>query len=205
MNKEISDVYNWFNGNPTFNIVTLLLAIIGIILSFYFYFKSKKNKVPIYIARSVNLVRESIKKIETVEIMYAGSKIENLSLTKIALWNDGRDTISFNDVAHADPIKICIDEEYDILDAEILFQKNPANDFSVKIDSNRKAILINFDFFDFEEGIVIQLAHTGNSSDDVRLTGTIKSVKKILRKSLLNSIFPNLSNFLRTCWGIEKG
>lgn len=179
MQKQLSDIYEWFNGNPAFNIITLLLAIIGIVLSFYFYFKSKKNKIPIYIARSINLVRESIKKIETVEILYAGNKIENLSITKVAIWNDGRDTISFVDVAHADPLKICIDKEYDILDAEILFQRNSANDFNLLISNDKKSVLIKFDFFDFEEGVIIQLAHTGNSSDDIKLLGTIKSVKKI--------------------------
>lgn len=197
MQKQLSDIYEWFNGNPAFNIITLLLAIIGIVLSFYFYFKSKKNKIPIYIARSINLVRESIKKIETVEILYAGNKIENLSITKVAIWNDGRDTISFVDVAHADPLKICIDKEYDILDAEILFQRNSANDFNLLISNDKKSVLIKFDFFDFEEGVIIQLAHTGNSSDDIKLLGTIKSVKKILRKSLLNSIFPRISTFLK--------
>jgi len=192
MTNFYNDLYTFFKGNPILNFISLLLGAIGIFFSFYFYAKSKKNRKPTYILRTINLVRESIQKIKTVDILYGGNKIENLSLTKLAFWNDGKETIDYRDVASNDPIKICIDNRYEILNAEIVFHKNIANDFKIIPATDRKSVLLKFDFFDYEEGFVIQLAHTGSSSADLEIKGTIKSVKRIIRKGLLNSLIPFL-------------
>ena len=63
---------------------------------------------------------------------------------------------------------------------EIIYQKNPSNDFNISISNDNKYVDITFDYFDFEEGIVLQVFHTGNKSDDITLVGQIKSVKNIL-------------------------
>lgn len=71
-----------------------------------------------------------------------------------------------------------------------MFQNNNANDFKIYVDKSKKYINITFDYFDFEEGVVLQLAHTGNSSNDINLVGTFKGVKKIYRKELFDSLLP---------------
>jgi hypothetical protein len=193
--KQITDL---FNGNPYLNLFSLLLAILGIIFTIYFYFKSKKNRNPTYIIRTINLVKEKIQKIETVEIKYGGEIVENLSISKIALWNDGKETINSNDVANNNKIKIKINNDYRFLDAEILFQKNEASDFKCFISNDNLFINIEFDYFDYEEGVVLQIFHTGNESNDLFIDGKIKSVKKIIRKQYGSTILPNsFYNWLR--------
>lgn len=191
--QNVTTIMNdFFNTNPYLNLVSLLLAILGIIFTIYFYFKSQKSKMPIYAVRTINLVKEKIQKIETVQILYSGEEVINLSISKIAFWNDGKETINASDIAVNNPLKIDITGEYEILDAEILFQKNKSNDFKLTINESNTSVLINFDFFDFEEGIVLQVFHTGNSSQDINVSGTIKSVKTIKRKEISYSIFPNI-------------
>lgn len=182
---------DFFNGNPILNIVFLILAILGIIFTTYFYYKSRKSKIPTYIVRTINLVREKIQKIETVEIIYSGEKVKNLSLTKIAIWNDGKETINYSDIASNNPIRIKIKESFEILDAEILFKKDEANDFNIQVSDDKNYINILFDYIDFEDGIVIQIFHTGNSSDDIFIDGKIKSVKNIHRREHSNSLLPD--------------
>ncbi len=192
----ITSIYEFFNANPVFNLISLLLGLLGILLSFYFYFKSIKNRIPIYVIRTINLVKEKIQKIDTVKIMYSNREINNLSISKIAIWNDGKETINKNDVANSSPIKININNNFNILDAEILYQKNNANDFKIEIEDNKKCINLTFDYFDFEEGVILQIYHTGNSSEDLNLSGTIKSVKKIIRKEISIGMFPSIINNL---------
>lgn len=125
--------------------------------------------------------------LELVFILYMSlwllaNKIENLSVSKIALWNSGRDTIDYTDVAKNDNLKIIIDSQYRILDCSILFQKNKANSFTVEISNDGKAVAINFDYFDCNEGVILQVFHTGNSSNNISLIGRIKSVNRIKRK-----------------------
>lgn len=71
----------------------------------------------------MNLVRENVQKIDTVNILYAGNKVDNLSITKIAFWNDGKETINNSDVAQNNPIRLIIDKDLYFLDAEIIYQK----------------------------------------------------------------------------------
>lgn len=190
MNNTIQYFTELFNSNPLLNAFSLFLAILGIIFTAYFYFKSKKIRIPIYILRTVNLVRENVQKIDTVNILYAGNKVNNLSITKIAFWNDGKETINNSDVAQNNPIRLIIDKDCIFLDAEIIYQKNPSNDFNISISNDNKYVDITFDYFDFEEGIVLQVFHTGNKSDDITLVGQIKSVKNIQRKDYFSSFIP---------------
>jgi hypothetical protein len=200
----LQEIYTFFRGNPTLNIISLLLGISGLILSFYFYSKSKKSRKPVFIIRTINLIKESLNKIETVNILYGTNKIDNLSISKIAFWNDGRETINSTDIASLAPICVVISSEYEILDAEIIFQKNVANNFQISISDDRKSVNVNFEYFDFEEGIVLQIAHTGNSSNEIDITGTVKSVKKIKRKELITSIIPFRRSKILTKKGNRK-
>lgn len=189
--EKINYALSFFENTPILNVITLILAILGIAFSAYFYFKSKKSKRPIYIVKTNSLVKESINQVDSVQILFANNKIANLSVTKIAFWNDGKDTINNTDIAKNDPIKIQIKPDFEILEAKILYSKNESNDFRITLSKDRKFISINFDYFDFEEGIVLQLFHTGSQSSDITVTGTIKSVKEIKRKEDSLMILPS--------------
>lgn len=166
------------------NWINILFFILGLIPGVYFYFKGKKTRTPTYIVRSVNLVKENIQKIDTVDILYSKEKIQNLSVSKIAFWNDGKATINKSDITAKEPIKLAIKDGYKFLDIEILFEKNKANDFKVEISEDNRLINISFDYCDFEEGVVLQIFHTANSSEDIYFEGKIKAVKEIYRKEL---------------------
>lgn len=111
MNNTIQYFTELFNSNPLLNAISLFLAILGIIFSAFFYLKSKKIRMPIYVLRTVNLVRENVQKIDTVNILYSGNKVNNLSITKMAFWNDGKETINNSDVAQNNPIRLTIDKD----------------------------------------------------------------------------------------------
>jgi len=179
-------------NNPIFNITTLVLAVFGIFFTVYFYFRSKKSRIPTYAVRTINLVSSNISKINILDILYSGEKINNLSISKVALWNDGKETINSTDIAPLKPIKIMINDKYDILDATILFQKNDGNNFILNLATDKKSVDITFDYFDYKDGIVLQIFHTGNSNEYVRIEGGIKSVSKICRRKLpLLAIIPS--------------
>lgn len=181
----------FINHNPWLNVLFILLTFTSIFLSFWFYFKSKKSKRPNYTLRTFNLIKEKINKIDSVEIQYHNSKIDNLSITKIALWNNGKETISSSDVAQNDPFLINITEGFTILDCDILFEKNPANGFSInKINPNQ--IEIKFDYFDFNEGIIVQLFHTSTDDEEISVKGSFKGTRTIERNSSSQKILPKL-------------
>lgn len=98
---------NWLNSlvtNPWFGITSFIIGVLGVILTIIFYFKSKKFKRPCYAIRSLGVVEDITNKSKSLEIYYAGQKIERLTITRIAFWNAGNETIDKRDIAPADPI-----------------------------------------------------------------------------------------------------
>lgn len=69
-----------------------------------------------------------------------------------------------------------------------------ANDFKTTISKDAQSVFITFDYFDYEEGIVLELTHTGNNSEDIELKGSIKTVKSIIKKTSGSNIITNLVN-----------
>lgn len=179
-----NNVSEFLNENSYITLIAFICTVASVILAIYFYYKSIKKKKPTYTVRNINIINESIKYLNSIHISFYNYKIDNLSISKIALWNAGKDTINHTDIAKNDKIRIVIDSKYEILDCSILYQKNPANSFEISISKNKKEIIINFDYFDYNEGIVIQLFHTGSSSQDLEIAGSIKSVKSFKRKGI---------------------
>lgn len=185
-------ITTWLNNNQWLNLIFLFLALISIILTLIFYLKSKKKKQPIYTIKSFSLIREKLTKLKDVKITYKEEDIDNLTLTKIALWNKGNDTINSYDVAPKDWIRVEINNEYDILESEIIFIKKNANNFKIDLNENRKIIRINFDYFHTNEGFIFQFYHTGKSSQNIKVLGTIKGVNKIEYGNIEDDYYANL-------------
>ena len=158
--ESITKITEWLNKNPWLNLLFLVLAILSIALSIFLYIRSKKEKRPYFSIRTFQLIEDKLNKIEAVEILYRGQRVDNLALSKIALWNKGKDTINNHDIAPKDPLRLVVRPECKILGAEIIYTRTEANNFTIKPDLDRGEIRINFDYFHTNEGLVIQVYHT---------------------------------------------
>lgn len=170
-------------GNYTFNMITLILALIGIFLTIYFAVKSRRKKEPICLMRTISLISSNVKKIERLNILYRKIEIENLSVTKLAFWNNGKETIRSSDIAPKNPIQITIKSDFRILSCDIIYQKNESNGFVLKLSADKKNIIVSFDYVDYLEGIVMQIYHTGNSSSDLVIDGHVMSYGRLSRNN----------------------
>lgn len=166
-------LWSFLEQNPWYGFIGIILSIVGIIATIYFAKKSRKEKDPKYFLRTHNLIRDFSNQLKALEINYAGQTISNLTVTRIFFWNNGMDTIDKVDIAEASPILIKMKNDYKILSAKVLYTKNATNRFSI-LQHPDESILINFDYLDKNEGGVIQILHTGQSSNDIELLGAIK-------------------------------
>lgn len=169
-----SQINDWFFSN----LWSIISLIITISFAIYFYFRSKKVKLPLYSHWSINIINELVNKFESLKMTYSGLPIENLTVTKILFWNGGNDTIDDQDISRVDPLKIHIKENYKILESNVLYSKNPANQFSVKTANDKSDAILKFDYLDKDEGGIVQLIHTGISDKDIEIQGTIKGAGK---------------------------
>lgn len=162
-------------------IASFFLAVFGIIIAVVFYYKGKRLKNPTFSIRSFNLVKDFSKKLANLEVFYSGDKVENLTVSKVAFWNDGNETIRQDDIASSDHLKININDKYVLYDVEVLASTNKANQFNIHKENNISA-LITFEYLDPNDGAVIQVTHSGLLSEDITITGTIKGAGSPTRK-----------------------
>ncbi len=165
--------------NPIFTLGSFALTIIGLVLVVIFYIRGQKTKRPTFLIRSSNLIADFSSKLDKLQILYDAKRIESLTVSKIALWNDGRQTIDSRDVAEADPLRIVLKEPYSILDVSVIYEKNGANKFQILSPEGERSVNIIFDYLDKGEGSVIQLIHTGRGSSDIEVLGIVKGFGKL--------------------------
>ncbi len=181
MKEFFEQLWIMMTGGTIYNLIILIFAIVGLITSYYFYKKSHRLTHATYTVRTIRLLNNAVKKLPTLNILHGTQPVTSLSISKIALWNDGSDTINSDSIAKNNGLRVIIAPPYEILGADIQFEKNRSNDFRISLSEDRRSINIDFDYFDREEGVVLQLYHTGQSSTDVSVVGQIKACREIKR------------------------
>ncbi|MFA5031578.1 MAG: hypothetical protein WC614_01030 [bacterium] len=174
--------------NPVINGISFLIGFVGFVLAIIFYIKSKKLKKPIYWMKTFELLKGE-EKFSKMSILYEGAKVNTVSLTKVVFFNAGNETIDSGDIAQNDPLRIEIGGGTKILDKDIIYVKNKANNFRLEETGQNNILNIQFDYLDKEEGGVFQITHTGASPDAINLKGSIKGVSHILKRKNNGKLF----------------
>jgi hypothetical protein len=151
------------------------IAIIGLILTCVFYQKSRRITETSWSIRTNNIVSGFTAKLEALQILYSGARVENISISKILFWNSGTETINRQDITTADPLRIVAIREIHLLDVKVQQVNNKPSQFSADLAPDQKSANLGFDYFDRGQGAVIQVIHTGTSSADIQVAGAIKS------------------------------
>jgi hypothetical protein len=107
----------------------------------------------------------------SLEISYHGQEVSNLTVTKFAFWNHGRDPIRQEDIPTAAPILIKTKGGAKILDAKVIQFTTAENKFAINADAD--ACGIGFEYLGEKDGAIVQLLHTGRSSQDIEVVGTV--------------------------------
>lgn len=175
----LPEFLEWLNRNQWLNVGFLVLGLLSIIISVLLYLRSRKEKIPVYNVRSIALVRDSCHALPEVRILYRDTELKDLTLTRLAFWNRGRDTIDQVDIAPLDPVRLEVPEGARILHAQVDFVAAQANNWNTHVSNDRSA-LITFDYFERNQGCVLSVYHTAGPSEIVIL-GTIKSAGPIQR------------------------
>ena len=157
--------------NPELSVVLaavgLLVGIVGTLVAV----KSRRIRKPRFAVSGQNLIRDFAARLEGLDIRYRGQPISTLTVTKVAIWNKGSETIKSEDIASSDPLRISI-LGGEILDIEVIQTTKPSNLFKVAMGSEDEA-LVRFEYLDKNDGGVVQLLHTGSSPAKVRVLGAI--------------------------------
>ncbi len=155
-------------------VISVLFGVIGLVTGYYFYRKSKQKKEPCWAIRSNNLIRGSSAIISGLAVLYKGEQVENLTISKLLIWNKGEITLDRQDIETIDHLRVVGKGDTKLLDIDILASNNNASRFSYNLAQDKSSATLNFDYLDRGNGAVLQIVHTGASSNDLTLAGAIK-------------------------------
>lgn len=152
----------------------MVIGVLGIGAGYLFYRRGRQIKLPYYAVNHINLVEDLTSRLDGLSVGYKGSPVETLSVTKVALWNGGNETINGEDVSGGDPLTVGVTGEARLLDAKVVSESSLATQFHITPMPNGMRVTIGFDYLDHNDGAVVQLVHTGTSDREVQVTGSIK-------------------------------
>jgi hypothetical protein len=174
----------------TSDIITLITAIVGIAVSYFFFLRSQRLRKPCWAIRSNNLIENYGSTFSKLEVFYAQNKVENLTVSKFLFWNAGSETIERQHIVTANPLRILGAEGVKLLDVEILAQNNRFSDFAASLSEDNLSVFLAFEYLDRGHGAVLQVTHTGLSSDDIQVEGSIKGVGSVKKKRVKSILLP---------------
>lgn len=160
-------------------VLTLVFGALSVVL----YYAGKRVKIPVYRTHGANLIRDLASTVEGLTIRFPGygQPIKNLTVTRVVFWNRGKTAIRRTDVSKKDLVRIKCKPGVVILQASILATSSPTNNFMESVNIDKNCVNLDFDFIDYNQGVVVQIFHTGVSDMDLELAGTIIEAKAVER------------------------
>lgn len=147
----------WKNisSNPFAWLFTVIIGVLSVVLA---YRSMPRKKIKCFL-KNRELITNKHSKYSKLSILYDGSQVERITVTKVIFLNSGYPTIKGEDLIEKAPFSITINNGK-ILDICVLMGKDTSNQVDVEYidESNAKII---FDYLDTKEGGIIQIIHTG--------------------------------------------
>jgi len=193
---EVDDIIGIIINHPFVGFIIGLIGILVGILSLVFVFVFRPRKSAKYVLRGNSLVSKLTHKIEGLSVHFDGKNIESLVATKFVFWNTGNTTLHGNDFPENDKLSISANENIKIISISCLKDyMNSSNNISAILSSDTK-VDISFEYLDKKEGVALELFHTGSSSNDLLLNGTIMNFGKVQKHRIEDFAFFTLKKYL---------
>jgi hypothetical protein len=172
------------------DIVLALLGVLGGgIVSLFFYRKALQRREISYATDIDRLIWSRGRAFSDIELLYKGQKLSDPRKAIYYVWNSGNCTINASEVAPADPITIGANNIH-ILGAEIPLSTRRVIGAKLDLRSSSEALL-NFDFLDPGDGIVVEIFYDLHSDD--KALGRIPVVRGTLKGSLTPPILRDVA------------
>lgn len=154
------------------------VTFISLFVAYYFYKRSTRKKEVFYTKVNVKIIQNYNKEIFDSVSKHKDKSVDSITVTRYLLWNNSSQAIRQNDIAPRDPLQFSVTSGCEILDAKIIYPKNPSNGFMLSdLKKTNNFTKLSFDFINKNEGVIIQIIHTGKTKN-TRFGGTIIDFNK---------------------------
>ncbi|MEQ9769469.1 hypothetical protein ABRQ03_01225 [Pectobacterium jejuense] len=182
---------NWAKKN-WLGLIGLIIGLLGLGSSYYFYTVSVKEKEPILLEdplRSTIVEADSIKNFPLRIVDRAGNPVEkDITALRFYLWNQGRESIKNIDILKPIRVKLA-SQDVQIIDYQIVATSRPEIvNPKINLTAGTSNMLnIDFDILEEGDGLAVQLLYAGSRNSELSIEGVIEGVSKIQSNSSLSS------------------
>ena len=159
----MGELFEQAKGSTIVWIILSLATLLSLGWGIYSHLSANKKKQFSVASSTFEIIKHGKNKIQNLQLMFNGDSIDNLTISKFAIWNSGNKVINSDDMVTGREIEICSDKNANILDVQIVAEVEPANSFKI-VKSTAHNISIGFDYVDRHEGVVVQIFHTGDKN-----------------------------------------
>lgn len=177
-----------------FLIHPITLFIFAVLVSYFFYCLSLKNKIPFYYISARNIVLQ--KNDNNLRILYKSIEYKNLYSRKLILWNEGNEYIDSENFVDTNPIKLFSTDSIIILSVNTVKTSRDELKFASEI-LNKNTVtfkILNNEVIEKNDGICFNILYSDNNNgkSDFKFSSRIKGIKngftlKELNKTKNNS------------------
>src|SRR5207302_1085888 len=144
----------------TDNWLTLTVAVLGLLASYFFYRRSVTKNQLAFQRESTTIIGTDSALPSDIEILFKGSKVPLVTKSLVAIWNRGNATVSGNQIVEKDALRIELMNTATVLDFNMTLCTREVNAFELAASKNRDFISCEFDFLDPGDRPVITVLHT---------------------------------------------
>ena len=163
--------------------------VVAVILAIVVYILTTAEREPVFTISPPELIAQTMSGQEKLKILWDNKQLQNVSSTKIAIWNKGSRYIDKEDISSTDPIRIEPLEKVDILAIQVLKTSRPTLRFSSIIESdteNLESVLIGIEGDEALEkwdGALFHILYSGSIECGWRVKGRIKGAPEGFRQT----------------------
>ena len=129
------------------------MGFLGLVLAVVFYLRGRRKTALAYQTRHVTLVGGRGQAFpDEVEIRFSGTVVPRVTTTRVVLWNSGNQTVSGQNIAKLDPLRIELSTDSMILKTEILREPKKVNGWKVT-KTSQSYLKLEFDFLEPRDGL----------------------------------------------------
>jgi hypothetical protein len=181
------------------SLIALALTFIGFGWGIWSYLFPRNTVRPIWKVQSFTAVHPRAHIIPGTRIFYLDEEVKSLTASRFALWNEGSVAIEGSSFDRDDPLRISVPDGVRILEVNPHPTLNPSLVRpDIRINHQRSSAFLSFSFLNRDQGLIVDIVHSGVGSKNIRLEGRIKNAPMLKRRPALTSAI--LIPFLFLLW-----
>lgn len=152
----------------------LAIGVLGIILAYVFYKNSKPVRLLAVGTRSFPVISKRAESIADLDVRLKGQPASTISLTYLAIWNAGTESLRRQDIPAGEPLMVRAQDGVKILSATLAEATRTTNQVAIgAVNENQASVPVAFEFLNPGDGALIHVVHSGVGKSDLQVVGSL--------------------------------